>query len=323
MARCFPSTVKELALILLASPVWFVAMIGFASAAANTDPERLTGIDQVPFIFDIAVDPTEENSILLATQEGLYRVRDDGTAERISRKKNPFWNITIEPKGMNRIYARGLADDVDAAGIVVSSDRGRSWRGITPAGEKNAYLRLIEASKATSGSIYGAGHELWKSSDGGMSWKSIGIPPSRIIDLATSASDAQRIFAATMSGLYVSSNGGLSWRPTGGTRCRQPVMAVDTSTDSTVYAFSLCAGLVRGDEVTETWTVVNDRFGGCIIQHLAVDPRNSEQVYAVLGCRKVLVSVDGGLNWSVFGSQRAWEPDCVTNSTGYPGQNSS
>ncbi len=138
------------------------------------------------------VDPAEPDSILLATREGLYRARDDGTAERISRKQNPFWNITIEPKGMNRLYARGLADDGRATGIVISNDRGRTWQGFIPSGEKIAYLRLIEASKTTSGSIYGAGHEFWGSSDGGLSWESMGVPPSRIMDLAASASDARR-----------------------------------------------------------------------------------------------------------------------------------
>jgi len=315
--------VKELALILLASPALFVAMMGFAFAAENTDPGHLIGIDQVPYIFDILVDPVEADSILLATREGLYRTRGDGLAQRISQKQNSFWNITIEPKGMNRLYARGFADDGRTAGVITSGDHGRTWQGFIPSGEKIAYLRLIEASKTTSGSLFGASHELWRSSDGGHNWESIGIPPNRIIDLTTSASESQRIFAATMSGLYVSDDGGLSWRPTGGARCQQPVMTVDTGTDGTVYAFSLCAGFVRGDEVADTWTVMNDRFGGCIIQHLAVDPQNSEQVYAVLGCRKVLVSVDGGLNWTALGSQRAWKPNCVTNSTGYPEPNSS
>lgn len=321
MTRCIPSTVRKLALIVFASSACFVAMMGFASAAENTGPGRLIGIDQVPYIFDIAADPAGPDSILLATSGGLYRARHDGTAERISRKQNPFWNITIEPKGMNRLYARGLADDGGATGIVVSSDRGRTWQEFIPPDEKAAYFRLIEASKTTSGSFYGAGHEFWGSSDGGLRWESMGVPPSRIMDLAASTSDAQRIFAATMSDLHVSDDDGLSWRPTGGARCWQPVMAVDTGTDGAVYAFSLCAGLIRGDEATNTWAVVNDRFGGCIIQHLAADPRNSAQVYAVLGCRKVLVSVDAGLTWTALGSHRAWEPDCVTNSTGYPASN--
>jgi len=313
----------ELALILLTPPAWFVAMMGFALATESTDPGRLIGIDQVPYIFDIVADPAEPDSVLLATREGLYRARDDGTAERISRKQNAFWNIAIARKGMNRLYAQGLADDGGATGIVVSNDRGRTWQRFSPSGEKIAYLRLIEASTTSSGILYGAGYELWKISDGGLSWESMGVPPSRILDLAASASGVQRMFAATMSGLYVSDDGGLSWRPTGGTRCQQPVMAVDTGTDGAVYAFSLCAGFIRGDETTDTWTVMNDRFGGCIVQHLAVDPWNSEQVYAVLGCRKVFVSVDGGLNWTALGSQRAWKPDCVTNSTGYPEPNSS
>ena len=77
-------------------------------------------------------------------------------------------------------------------------------------------------------------------------------------------------------------------------------------------AHSLCVGLIRGDERTGSWVVVNDRFGGCIVQHLAVDPGNSTQLYAVLGCHKVLVSADGGVTWRVLGSRERWVPSCVT-----------
>lgn len=322
MISCFQNRVTELALIALWSSAWFVAMMGFASAAENTDTGRLIGIDQVPYIFDIMFDPAEPDSILLATREGLYRAWNDGTAERISQRRKRIWSLSIGPGSPTRLYALGIADDGRAGNFLVSNDRGRNWRGLTSPSLKNSYLRIIEASKTTSGSLYGVGHEFWGSSDSGLNWESMGVPPSRIIDLAASAVDAQRIFAATFSGLLVSGDGGHSWRPTGGRpKCRQPVMAVDTGTDGAVYAYSLCAGLIRGDEATDTWTVVNDRFGGCIIQHLAVDPQNSAQVYAVLGCRKVLVSDDMGLTWRALGSQRMWEPDCATNSTGYPEPN--
>jgi hypothetical protein len=65
------------------------------------------------------------------------------------------------------------------------------------------------------------------------------------------------------------------------------------------------------------WTVVTDPLVTTALKALLVGLRKSAQIYAVLGCRKVLLSVDAGLTWRVLGSQRAWEPGCVTNSTGY------
>ena len=59
-----------------------------------------------------------------------------------------------------------MADDGRTTGVIVSRDHGHTWQGFIPSGEKIAYLRLIEASKTTSGSFFGAGYELWGSSDG-------------------------------------------------------------------------------------------------------------------------------------------------------------
>ena len=131
------------------------------------------------------------------------------------------------------------------------------------------------------------------------------------------------VYAATDSGVLSSTDGGASWRVPKGVTCRQPVTAIDSGPDGVVYAFSLCAGLLRGDERTGKWVVANAGFDGCIVQHLAVDPWDGTRVYAVLGWRQVLVSGDAGLTWRNLGSQRAWKPDCVTNSTGYPEPNNS
>lgn len=275
------------------------------------------GSTQLPYIYDIVPDPAEPGSVVLATRGGLYRAWPDGTAERVSREPNQLWSLSVDAQAGGRLYARGVADDGQTRGVLLSEDRGWTWRQLSSGNGAPEYLRIIEASKAAPDLVYGAEYDFWRSVDGGRNWISTGPPPSRVLDLAASAIDAQRVFAATHSDLYASEDGGLSWRPTGWTGCRQPVMAVDTGTDGAVYAFSLCAGLLRGDELTGTWTVVNDRFGGCIVQHLAVDPGNSARVYAVIRCDKVIVSVDGGVTWRELGSHATWEPSCVTYPVGH------
>lgn len=302
-----------------------IVVVAAACYATTTEPSAATeiagrgasaGSTRVPYVFDIAPDPAEPGSVLLATRAGLYRARQDGSAERISRKQNPFWSLSVGGVNGSRLFARGFADDRRTEAVVVSDNHGGNWRALPLTGEVPRYLRFIEASKASPNILYAAAHAFWRSADGGRRWVSTNAPPSSILDLAASAIDTRRIFAATFSDLYVSEDSGISWRPTGGDRCRQPVMAVDTGTDGAVYAFSLCAGLLRGDERTGSWAVVNDRFGGCIVQHLAVDPRDSSHIYAVIRCHKVIVSVDGGHTWRKLGSQETWVPTCVTDPVG-------
>lgn len=270
----------------------------------------------VPYIFDIVSDPFEPGSVLLATGAGVYRAREDGTAERISNAQYPVWSLSAGGINGSRLFARGFADDRRTKGVLVSEDQGESWRGPPLTGNGPSYPRVIEASKANPNIIYATGHRFWRSADGGQRWQSRSMPPTRVLDLAASAIDARRIFAATLSGLHVSEDGGLSWTAIDRVNCSLPAMTVDTGADGVVYAFSLCTGLMRGDELTGSWEVVNDRFGGCVIQHMATDPRNSSNIYAVIRCHKVLMSADGGSTWREFGSREAWTPSCPTYPVG-------
>ena len=302
---------------LVMAAVCTAAAIEPGTAAETTGRGAFVGSTPVPYILDIATDPSEPGSVLLATRAGVYRAGQDGAVRRISRAANPVWSLSVGGVTGTRLFAHGIADDGRAMPVLVSDDRGFDWRGHPFAGQGPTSLRYIEASKASPGVVYAVANTVWGSVDGGSTWSSLGSPPGRILDLAASAIDARRIFAATLSDLHVSENGGITWEPIAATRCWRPVTAVDTGSDGAVYAYSLCAGLLRGDEVTGSWAVVNDAFGDCIVQHLAVDPADSARVYAVIRCHRVLVSADGGTTWRELGASGPWEPDCPTRPVGH------
>lgn len=272
----------------------------------------------LPYIFDIAVDRSDTGYVLLATSQGLYRVAQDGRAVLVSRRKNPIWSLAASPRDTWLLYARGISDEGRSTGIIVSRDSGRSWRSLDVPQRSPRYLRLIETSKADGSIIYAANFYFWTGRAAGTEWIRSALPSSRVIDLAASALAARRIYAATWRGVQSSEDGGRSWKAARPGVCSQPAIAVDTGSDGTIYAFSLCSGLLRGDERTGEWTVVNDGFGGCIVQHLAVDPEDSDRLYAVIGCSGIISSADGGRTWAALGSQETWTPECVTNPYGQP-----
>ncbi len=301
-----------------------LSALGSAPTTADSSlvPEPIH-VDRLPYIFDIAVDRDDSSYLLLATSGGLYRASMDGTALRVSSQLNSIWSLALNPSDPSIIYAAGVSDKGQSVGIHITRDRGHTWHQLGNNGSERIYFRTIDVSVADPAIVYGVGNRLWASDDGGRNWKQTETSPFWIIDLAASSLDVRTVYAATHSGVLSSTDGGASWRVPKGVTCRQPVTAIDSGPEGVVYAFSLCAGLLRGDERTGNWVVANAGFGGCIVQHLAVDPWISSRVFAVLGCRKVLVSGDAGLTWRGLGSQQAWKPDCVTNSTGYPEPNDS
>ena len=297
----------------VAFPAFLAVIVLLFSAPANGAPvaSEKAPIDRLPYIYDIAVDPSDTASLVLATRAGLYRAGPDGRAVLVSSQIAPMLNIVAHPSDVGVFYARGSG--VNRV-MVRSRDSGRSWHLPQKRIFEPRQLRSFDISKVDPSVVYGANYRLWVSQNGGASWNQVGSAPlHRIVEIATSGLDVQSIYAATGSGLISSRDGGWSWHTAYAQIPRQPITAVATGSDGVVYAFGLRSGLIRGDERTGQWTVVDSRFSGCVIQHLTVAPRDSQRLYAVLRCHKVLASVDGGLTWRDLGAQRAWEPDCVAS----------
>ena len=285
-----------------------------ADVTSKTDSIPLEGLD---YIFDLAVDRADSRHLLLATGSGIFRSAPDGMANRVSRSRNGFWNLAAHPTESEVLLARGIPDDGQIPAIVVSRDSGRTWHRVAGSPAGSVLLRKIDISKALPETIYGVNSDLWVSRNGSESWVRIGSLPDRVIDIAASSLDADTVYAATLSGVMVSLDGGRSWREFSAGAYLGPVTVIESGWDGAVYVFSLSVGLLKTDERIGGWTVVNDNFGGCIIQHLAIDPVDKDRLYAVLQCNAIVASSDGGRTWGVFGSAEKALPACPVNPFGH------
>jgi hypothetical protein len=126
----------------------------------------------------------------------------------------------------------------------------------------------------------------------------VGPAPDGLIDLAASARDADRLFAATQQGLAVSQDGGESWQPD--PSLRQPVSMVETTADGAVHAFMLGSGLMRAEEPSLDWQALSNGFGDRYLLHLAVDPHDHDRLFASTQHNEMMASRDGGRTWRVL-----------------------
>lgn len=299
--------------VCLATGLW--ATTATAETTPASEPVPLA---RLPYIFDIAIDRGDTSHLLLATRSGLYRAGPDGFALRVSVDVNTIWNLATHPLFSTVLYATGITDNGGRAGLLESRDGGRTWHRLMKDETAPPTFRAVDVGGIEQSTIYGLDHRLWVSRDGGKTWDDFGPVPLWAGDVAVSSLSSRTVYVATGSGLMVSTDGGRTWKRPSGGPCRQPVTAVATGADGSVYAFSLCEGLLRGDERTGEWSIVRDDFGGCIIQHIAVDPMNGDRLYAVERCHRVLASADGGRTWRVFGSKEVVDPKCPTNPYGGP-----
>jgi photosystem II stability/assembly factor-like uncharacterized protein len=158
------------------------------------------------------------------------------------------------------------------------------------------------------------GYGIFKSTDGGLNWRALTVRNSTtsVTALAVSAQEPRTLYAGTPGqGVFKSIDAGESWAATGLTEIFAYTLAVDPKTPSIVFAFG---GLNSPQFFGTYWTIYKSTDGGMSwvdlglpgprawgIQVLAIDPRDSNTVYAGDGgcCSDggLYKSTDGGSTW--------------------------
>jgi photosystem II stability/assembly factor-like uncharacterized protein len=134
--------------------------------------------------------------------------------------------LALDPVDPNRVYAAGW-------GVFVSTDAGDHWSAVNAGLECPSVLAL--AIRPSDGSLFagtayafadrfGCGG-VFRSDDGGQSWRTIGLSSYYVTSLAIDPTDPQTIYAGTSApvigffspdgGVFRSEDGGETWAPFG------------------------------------------------------------------------------------------------------------
>jgi photosystem II stability/assembly factor-like uncharacterized protein len=288
----------------------------------------------------LAIEPTNPKIIYVGTGEsnmrnsvsigdGLYKSTDGGenwkkigldSTEHISK-------VAIDPKNTSVLYVAApgpLWSDSPHRGLYKSEDGGKTWSKILYINEKTGVADLLldprDASvlyastwefrrTAYSFSSGGNGSGLYKSVDGGKTWKEItkGLPqkPFGRIAMAQAPSAPENLLAIVESeqtGLYISGDNGESWKPQSASLnvVSRPfyfsTLVVDPKDAKRVYrpaysfSYSSDGGYSFTDASGDGGWVHSDHHA------LWINPNNTSQMY--LGTDGgVYLSQDRGVTW--------------------------
>jgi photosystem II stability/assembly factor-like uncharacterized protein len=295
----------------------------------------------------------------LSTGEGMYKSTDAGrTWDRIGLGGTQMIAaIAVDPTDPQRLFVAALGHPYGPnpdRGIFRSTDGGATWQKvlykdeytsanavvIDPSDPRTVYASLWQQQQSfrEGGEFGGAGNGIFKSVDGGTTWRRLtdGLPDGIEANIAVAPSDPERVYAMVAGvapagakdqgspttgvvGLYTSADKGEHWsavdapgtpadtsepadpRPLariGGGDL--PPITVDPKDPRVVYSSSVV--LWRTMDGGHTWSAVRGAPGGDDYQGTWIDPTDPD-VLLVVSDQGAVVSSNRGESWSNWYTQ--------------------
>jgi len=253
-------------------------------------------------VISLTLDPINPSTLYVATQHEVLKSIDSGTTWHlvaVEKDDLPSPIVLAVGRGNNRIVYAGTD-----GGVYRSCDGGQTWEARNKAmGSTPIYSLVLDPYNDQW--VYAAGKsaEIWKSRDGGSSpWERLCCDyfGESIYALALlHTDDSQYVYAGTNnSTLVLSTNGGQNWvLRNGGLKhpkfeLKISALAIDPYNPDIIYAGTGLSnydghGIYKSTDGGLSWQPVNNGLpvdsmplGGYYVQSIAIDPNNSQTIYA-------------------------------------------
>ncbi len=314
----------------------------------------------------IAVAPSNPNVIYvgsgeglqrpdLAVGDGIYKSTDAGKtwAHLGLRDAQQITAIVVDPKDAARVYVAAEGHPYGPnteRGVFRSNDGGQSWEKVLykdentgaaelvmdPGNAQVLYAALWAARVApwevrSGASIDMAGSGLYRSMDGGTTWKPLttGLPGAAEgvarVGLAIAPSDTKRIYASVeagkKAGVYRSDDAGETWRQMNDDRRiggRGPgAMGIAVAPDNPDVVYVENTTTWKSTDGGKTFVGWKGAPGGDDYQRIWIN-RDNGQIIALSSDQGAAISVNGGATWSSWYNQPTAQFYHVTTDNRFP-----
>jgi photosystem II stability/assembly factor-like uncharacterized protein len=296
----------------------------------------------------LAVAPSNANTIYvgsgeglhrpdLSTGDGLYKSSDGGRTWKNMglRDGQQIAAILVDPHNPDRVFVAVLGHPYGPnteRGVVRSTDGGKTWEKVLykdentgavalafdPTNAQTIYAVLWAARQGPweNGEWQGPTSGLFKSTDGGTSWKQLtkGLPTAAQklgrIGIGIAPSDPNRIYALVdapqAGGVYRSDDAGQSWRRIHNNRrvwgrgSDFAEIKVDPKNPDLVYVAN--TSTYRSTNGGHTFTAFKGAPGGDDYHTVWINPEDP-QIILLASDQGATISVNGGQTWSSWYNQ--------------------
>ena len=269
------------------------------------------GLEDTVYICSIVVDPTDPNLVIVAALGdatrhggGVYRSTDGGQT----------WTNVLKTPGYEG--AREVESSYDDPSVMLADTQGTGGER-APAGNRGPHAKIKPA-------------QVFKSTDEGMTWTEIKIPPfeGRVAVAIAMHTRGQRMYIVGSniehgSGLFRSDDGGATWQHMAGNDTRisngqgnySSGVFVDSQNPDIVYTMS--TAMYRSTDGGVTFQAFKGAPGGEDYHKLWIDPTNGKRM--VVGSDQgASVTLDDGRTWSLWYTEVISQVYHVATDSQYP-----
>jgi photosystem II stability/assembly factor-like uncharacterized protein len=293
----------------------------------------------------------------LAVGDGMYKSTDGGAhwTHLGLRDGQQIAKIAVDPRDANRLYVavlghpygpnteRGVYRSTDGGAtfervLYANADAGAFDVAIDPANARTLFASLWAARQPPWENLNGgsfqrasAGTGLYKSLDGGTTWKRLegGLPTQGQgvgrIAVAVAPSDAKRVYAFADApkngGVYRSDDAGETWTMTNGSeRIAQrgddlATVGVDPRDSDIVYVTN--TSTYKSTDAGKTFVALRGAPGGDDYQSIWIAPDDPRTI-ALGSDQGAVITVNGGATWSSWYNQPTAQMYHVTTDDRFP-----
>ncbi len=157
----------------------------------------------------------DDNSIYLATHNGLYNKKQNSSWVKVGTDKSDLMGFLINPNKQGVMYSSGHPVNGGNLGFRTSTDSGKTWHTISSVTDNPIDFHAMSISPVNSNILYGSpggGYALFITQDEGKTWSAKTAIPLQIVSIAANPLDANGVYIGTGSGIFYSNDQGNNWK---------------------------------------------------------------------------------------------------------------
>lgn len=233
-------------------------------------------------LHSLAFDPTEPGVLYLATHYYLEKY-ENGKREQIGIYGDDFMGFSIAKDGS--FYSSGHSPVIPSVGIRKSTDGGKSWQIIRYEGLD---FHDLAVSYANPKIMYAWStppeNMLVRSKDAGKTWEEVDTDfRQSLFALAADHQQENKLYAGTLSGLFISEDYGKTWREKAELKNTAIFAIADDSKNAGVmYLSTHNRGILRTTDGGDSWREINrglPAVEGNPLIFLTVNPYNAVEIF--------------------------------------------